>query len=135
MCAPKGNFRRALPYAVLISYLLVNQLFTCDSVSGEIPSIFLTAIYCCNKNTLKKSWDSFNLSALKECIFNFFFYLENFIGVTLATAAMYIFHWDFVSLTFYSNVMLTEQKNVSTWFIELTFNLSHKYVSQRNLSL
>ena len=53
-------------------------------------------------------------------VFLIFFFLETK-GVTLATAAMYIFHWDFVSLTFYSNVMLTEHKNVGTFLYKANF--------------
>ena len=34
---------------------------------------------------------------------------------------MYIFHWDFVSLTFYSNVILTEHKNVGTILYKANF--------------
>ena len=64
----------------------------------------------------------------------YFFYLGNFKGVTLATAEMYIFRWDFVSPTFYSNAKLTQHKSLSTFFPEQTLYLGHG-VSRRNLSL
>lgn len=111
----------------LINYLPVTQ----SQLRSQL--FFFTVTYCCHRNTLRKPWDSFNLSALKQCIFNSFFYLEHLKGVTLATAIMYIFCWDFVSLTFYSNAVLAEHKNVGTFLYTANFQSSSKICSQRNL--